>query len=69
MNIDGRWILVSDAAALVGRTEWTIYDWIRKGRVRSDLDTYGRTVVDGRHLLEVEPTVRRGRPRGSVSVR
>lgn len=62
------WITVPEAAQLAHRGQWTIYDWIRKGRLRTRHDAAGRMLVDGAQLLEVEPTVKRGRPAGSASL-
>lgn len=60
------WISVADAATMVNRSERTIYNWINQGIIRYRVGDTGSTEVDGRHLFEVEPTVKRGRPKGSV---
>lgn len=60
------WISVADAALMVNRSERTIYNWIRQGLIRYRIGDTGATEVDGRHLFEVEPTVKRGRPPGSA---
>jgi len=58
------WITVKEAALLVGRAPRTIYEWIDNGRLATRLNSDGILEVLSKALLRVEPTVRRGRPRG-----
>jgi excisionase family DNA binding protein len=61
-----RWITVDDAAKAVNRSKRTIYNWINSGHLRALQDEQNRTVVNAKQLVEVEPTIRRGRPIGSA---
>jgi hypothetical protein len=63
------WITIADAAKLAGRSQRTIYNWINAGRLAQRYDDLGRKCVESVRLLEVEATVQRGRPVGSVSLR
>lgn len=63
------WISIADAAKIAGRSQRTIYNWINAGRLATDADAHGRLRVDDRRVLEVEATVQRGRPIGSVNMR
>lgn len=65
--MNGPWITVAEAAIAAGRSLSTMYEWIESGKVRSRVGDDGILRIDGQHLVEVEPTVRRGRPRGSAS--
>lgn len=67
MNRDSKWVTIADAALLAGRHSSNIYRWIKTGRLWTTVDDSGRTLVDGRQVLDVEAEVRRGRPVGSVS--
>lgn len=58
-----RWITVPEAAIIAHRKPRTIYDWIDGGHLATRLGNRGETLVDGRQVLEVEETRRRGRPR------
>ena len=63
------WITVAEAATLAGRHPSQIYRWIERGRLASRTNDSGVTQVLGKAVLRIEPTVKRGRPRGSVSTR
>lgn len=58
------WITVKEAALLVGRAPRTIYEWIENDRLATRLNTDGVLEVLSKAVVRVEPTVRRGRPRG-----
>jgi alpha-D-ribose 1-methylphosphonate 5-triphosphate diphosphatase PhnM len=60
------WITVPDAMTLVGRSRTQIYDWAARGRVRARRNADNVLVIDAQHLLEVEPTVIRGRRPGTA---
>lgn len=60
------WITVSDAMELVGRSRTQIYDWAARGRVRARRNADNVLVIDALHLLEIEPTVLRGRRPGTA---
>jgi alpha-D-ribose 1-methylphosphonate 5-triphosphate diphosphatase PhnM len=61
-----KWITVPEAMNLVGRSRTQIYDWVARGRLRTARTADNTLVIDAMHLLEVEPTVRRGRRPGSA---
>ena len=58
------WITVKEAALLVGRAPRTIYEWIEDGRLATRLNGAGVLEVLSKAVVRVEPTIRRGRPRG-----
>jgi predicted site-specific integrase-resolvase len=60
------WITVPQAMQLVGRSRRTLYEWAQSGRVRTTRNSSNVLVIDAQHLLEVEPTVIRGRRPGSA---
>lgn len=63
------WVTVKEAAVLVGKSVRTIYEWIENDRLATRIDAQGRMVVLSKAILRVEPTVRRGRPRGRATTR
>lgn len=63
------WVTVKEAAVLVGKSARTIYEWIEDDRLASRLDSQSRMVVLSKALLRIEPTIRRGRPRGRTTTR
>lgn len=63
------WVTVKEAAVLVGKSVRTIYEWIENDRLATRIDTQGRMVVLSKAVLRIEPTVRRGRPRGRATTR
>lgn len=63
------WVTVKEAATLVGRHAAQIYRWIDAGRLASRVNPNGVTEVLAKAVLRIEPTVRRGRPRGSAGRR
>lgn len=65
MTHDGTWISIADAALLAKRKPRTIYAWIEQGLLATRQDTSGKTTVNGRQVLAVEPTVKRGRRPGA----
>jgi hypothetical protein len=58
------WITVAEAAALIGKTPRAIYYWIDNNRLATRQNTAGVTEVLSKAVVRIEPTVRRGRPRG-----
>ena len=63
------WVTVQEAAALTGKKPRTIYEWIQHDRLAMRLDAGGRMTVLRKALLRIEPTIRRGRPRGKPTRR
>ncbi|KZE91947.1 hypothetical protein [Microbacterium sp. TNHR37B] len=63
------WITVKVATALVGRAPRTIYEWIENDRPASRMSSDGIPEVLSKAVVRVEPTVRRGRPRGTPTHR
>ena len=63
------WLTVKEAALVVGRHERNIYRWIEAGRLTAHTDADGILMVFTADVQKVEPLVKRGRPRGSVSTR
>ncbi|GGD33185.1 hypothetical protein GCM10010915_11980 [Microbacterium faecale] len=68
-NTVKEWVTVKEAAALIGRHHSRIYRWIDDGRLATRTDANGITCVLAKAVVRIEPTVKRGRPRGSVSKR
>lgn len=64
MDDMNEWVTVKAAAAIVGKKPRTIYEWIQKDLLKARLNRDGVTVVRSLAVMQVEPTVRRGRPRG-----
>ena len=58
------WVTVKEAAALAGRAPRTIYEWIENNRLATRVNSEGVTEVLSKAVIRIEPTVRRGRPRG-----
>lgn len=58
------WVTVKVAAKLVGRSPRTIYQWIENDRLAFRTNSDGILEVLSKAVIRVEPTVRRGRPRG-----
>lgn len=61
-----KWITVAEAMNLAGRSRTQIYDWVARGRLRTARAADNTLLIDALHLLEVEPTVRRGRRPGTA---
>lgn len=61
------WITISEASALIGRHRSRIYAWIDQDRLATRQNVDGVTEVLRKAVLRIEPTIRRGRPRGSAS--
>ncbi len=59
------WVTAKEAAALIGRHVSQVYRWIDAGRLAARLRADGVTVVLSKAVLRIEPSIRRGRPRGS----
>jgi hypothetical protein len=57
-------VTVKEAALLVGKAPRTIYEWIENDRLATRLNGDGVTEVLSKAVIRIEPTVRRGRPRG-----
>lgn len=60
------WITVPEAMSLVGRSRTQIYNWAARGVVRAGRNMDKILVIDAEHLLEVEPTIVRGRRPGTA---
>lgn len=58
------WITVKEAAALVGKAPRTIYEWIEDDRLATRRNAAGILEVLSKAVVRIEPTIRRGRPRG-----
>lgn len=63
------WVTVKVAAVLAGRAVRTIYEWIEDDRLASRRNNDGVLEVLSKAVIRVEPTVRRGRPRGAPTRR
>jgi len=63
------WVTVKEAAALAGKKPRTIYEWIEDDRLAVRRDDQNRMVVLAKAVVRVEPTIRRGRPRGKPTRR
>lgn len=68
-KIAKEWITVAEAATLVDRHVSQIYRWIDAGRLATRTNAAGVTQVMSKAVLRIEPSVRRGRPRGAVGRR
>jgi hypothetical protein len=66
---DQTWVTIPDAAILANRSPRTIYSWIDRGLLATRTNDSGQTVVQGTKVLALEPTIRRGRRRGSARPR
>ncbi|WP_136046285.1 hypothetical protein [Microbacterium sp. K41] len=55
-----------EASVLIGRHVSQIYRWIGAGRLATRVRADGVTVVLSKAVLRIEPSVRRGRPRGAA---
>lgn len=60
------WVTVPQAMRLVDRSRTQIYNWAARGIVRAGRDADKILVIDAEHLLEVEPTIIRGRRPGTA---
>lgn len=58
------WVTVKIAALLTGKAPRTIYEWIEDDRLATRRNADGILEVLSKAVIRVEPTVRRGRPRG-----
>lgn len=63
------WVTVPVAAMLAGRAPRTIYDWITKGDLATRQNNNNVTEVRSNAVVRVEATKRRGRPKGSPTLR
>lgn len=59
----GAWITVEQATVISKRSLRTIYRWVDRQKIRSQVGPDGVTRVWGSDVLEAESTTRRGRPR------
>jgi hypothetical protein len=55
------WLTIPEAAVLVGRNKTNVYEWVRAGRLPKRAGVRG-IEVNAAVLLQVEKTVKRGRP-------
>ncbi len=69
MSADDDWITVKDAAEMIGKSARAIYEWIEDDRLAVRRDGKNRMVVLRKAVLRIEPTIRRGRPRGKPTRR
>lgn len=69
MSEPKEWVTVKEAAVLIGRHVSQVYRWIDAGRLATRVRADGVTVVLSKAVLRIEPSVRRGRPRGSTGLR
>lgn len=65
MHEPKEWVTIREAAVLAGRHVSQIYRWIDAGRLATRVNASGVTQVMSKAVLRIEPTVRRGRPRGT----
>lgn len=63
------WATVKEGAVLIGKSPRAIYEWIENDRLATRLDAEGRMTVLAKALQRIEPTIRRGRPRGKPTRR
>lgn len=63
------WVTVKVAAALVRKSPRTIYEWIENDRLAFRRNGNGVLEVLSKAVVRIEPTVRRGRPRGKPTRR
>ncbi|MBC6496094.1 helix-turn-helix domain-containing protein [Microbacterium sp. 4-7] len=63
------WVTVQEAALLAGKKPRTIYEWIEDDRLAVRRDDQNRMIVLSKAVIRVEPTIRRGRPRGKPTTR
>lgn len=63
------WVTVKVAAALVGKAPRTIYEWIENDRLAFRRNSEGVLEVLSKAVVRIEPTVKRGRPRGKPTRR
>lgn len=63
------WVTAKEAAVLIGRHVSQVYRWIDAGRLATRVRPDGVTVVLSKAVLRIEPSVRRGRPRGTAGTR
>lgn len=63
------WVTVKVAAVLVGKAPRTIYEWIENDRLATRYNSEGVLEVPSKAVVRIEPTVRRGRPRGTPTRR
>lgn len=63
------WVTVKVAAALVGKAPRTIYEWIENDRLAFRYNSEGVLEVLSKAVVRLEPTVKRGRPRGTPTRR
>jgi len=63
------WVTVKEASVLIGKSARAIYEWIEDDRLATRLDAQGRMTVLRKALVRIEPTIRRGRPRGKPTRR
>lgn len=67
--MSSHWITIPEAALIANRSARTIYAWIEKSLLSTDIREDGTTVVNGRDVLHVESTVKRGRRPGTARPR
>jgi len=63
------WITVKEAATLARKSPRTIYEWIDGNRLAVRRDDKNRMIVLSKAVMRIEPTIRRGRPRGKPTRR
>lgn len=60
-------LTIIEAAMITNRKKSAIYAWIADGRLASVIDIDGVRKVDGKALMAVEASIRRGRPKGTAT--
>lgn len=59
------WVTIREASLLANRHVSQIYRWIDAGRLATRTNASGVTMVLSKAVLRIEPSVKRGRPRGT----
>lgn len=57
------WLTAHEAAFLIGRSERTIYRWVRRNKLLARITPEGILEVRASDVTKTESTTRRGRPR------
>lgn len=69
MSEPKEWVTVEEAAVLAQRSKRAIYEWITDGKLAMRRDAKNRMIVLSKAVLRIEPTIRRGRPKGTATRR
>lgn len=60
------WLTVKQAAFVVSRSATQIYSWIGAGKLVTEIDEKGVTVVQHLSLMRAESETKRGRPKSAT---